>query len=228
MFENKKIIAFVPARGGSKRIPNKNLQLLNNKPLFMHSVDIAKQSKYIDQIIVSTDSNEIKKISLVNGCIGEGLRPDSLSGDRARIVDAILHEIDVNKVNADVVVLLQPTLPFRTVEMLDEAIETFFNNGEKSLITVTKVLENPVFYRTINKDGMLEKIIDQSSDVRSQDFKDYYRIIGNIYINRIDELTSETVLNENVSPFVIDRKYCLDIDTFLDLEEARKKVEEEK
>ena len=168
---------------------------------------------------MSTDSNEIKKISLVNGCIGEGLRPDDLSGDRARIVDAILHEIGVNKVNADVVVLLQPTLPFRTVEMLDEAIETFFNNGEKSLITVTKVLENPVFYRTINKDGKLEKIIDQSSDVRSQDFKNYYRI---------DELTSETVLNENVSPFVIDRKYCLDIDTFLDLEEARKKVEEEK
>lgn len=228
MFNGKRILAFVPARIGSKRVKEKNIQMLDNKPLFMHSVDIAKKSKYIDDILVSTDSQEIKDISIKNGCVSGGLRPETLSGDRARIIDAILYEVDAAKLKPDVVVLLQPTFPFRTIELLDGAIEKYFETGEESVITVTEVLENPVFFRSIATDGRLNKVLDTTSDIRSQDFSKFYRIAGNVYVNNFSKLTSETVLNENIYPYEIDREYCLDIDTYLDLEEARNRVKGDK
>lgn len=228
MYNGKKILAFVPARKGSKRVTLKNVQELDGKPLFMHSVEVAQKSKYIDSILVSTDSREIKTSSVDVGCIDGDLRPDDLSGDRARIVDAIIYEIESNNIDIDVVVLLQPTYPFRTVEMLDTAIEKYFEYGEESLITVTEVSENPVFFRQISQDMSLKKILKDSSDVRSQDFDKYYRIVGNIYINNYHTLTSDAVLNENKYPYIIDRAYCLDIDTYFDLEEARARVERDK
>lgn len=228
MFNGKRILAFVPARIGSKRVKEKNIQMLDGKPLFMHSVDIAKKSRYIDDILVSTDSQEIKDISIKNGCVSGGLRPESLSGDRARIIDAILYEVEAAKLKPDVIVLLQPTFPFRTIELLDGAIEKYFETGEESVITVTEVLENPVFFRSIATDGRLNKVLDTTSDIRSQDFSKFYRIAGNVYVNNFSKLTSETVLNENIYPYEIDREYCLDIDTYLDLEEARNRVKGDK
>lgn len=228
MFNGKRILAFVPARIGSKRVKEKNVQMLDGKPLFMHSVDIAKKSKYIDDILVSTDSQEIKNISVENGCIAGGLRPENLSGDRARIIDAILYEVETAKLKPDVVVLLQPTFPFRTIELLDGAIEKYFETGEESVITVTEVLENPVFFRSIATDGRLNKVLNTTSDIRSQDFSKFYRIAGNVYVNNFSKLNSNTVLNENIYPYEIDREYCLDIDTYLDLEEARNRVKGDK
>ena len=218
----------MPARIGSKRVKEKNIQMLDGKPLFMHSVEIAKKSKYIDDILVSTDSQEIKDISIKNGCIAGPLRPESLSGDRARIIDAILYEVETAGLQPDVVVLLQPTFPFRTIELLDGAIEKYFETGEESVITVTEVLENPVFFRSIASDGKLQKVLDTTSDIRSQDFSKFYRIAGNVYVNNFRKLTNETVLNENIYPYEIDREYCLDIDTYLDLEEARNRVKGDK
>lgn len=228
MYNGRKILAFVPARIGSKRVKEKNIQMLDGKPLFMHSVDIAKKSKYIDDILVSTDSQEIKDISIANGCISGALRPENLSGDRARIIDAILYEVETAGLKPDVVVLLQPTFPFRTLELLDGAIERYFETGEESVITVTEVLENPVFFRTIGSDGRLNKLLDTTSDIRSQDFSKFYRIAGNVYVNNFGKLTKDTVLNENVYPYEIAREYCLDIDTYLDLEEARNRVKGDK
>lgn len=221
MYGDKRILAFVPARIGSKRVKEKNIQILNGLPLFMHSVNVAKLSKYVDDILVSTDSEAVKKMSIKEGCLEGDIRPDYLSGDRARIVDAILYEIDKLDIKPDVVVLLQPTFPFRTKEILDGVIEEYFKTGEESVITVTEVTDNPVFYRTIDTSGKLQKILSSSSDVRSQDFDKYYRIVGNVYVNNYKKLQASDVLNENKFPYIIDREYCLDIDTYADLEEAR-------
>ncbi len=224
MYKGKKVLAFIPARAGSKRIIGKNKKILNGKPLFEYSVDVAKQSAYIDEIIVSTDSTEILSRAQELGCLKNKLRPKKLSGDKARIIDAILYEIDKNKLNDySAIVLLQPTFPLRTVEMLDKAIEKYFEK-ETSLITVVKAKEQPLFMRTIEK-GELKKIIDSSSDVRSQDFKDIYKIIGCIYINNIKLLDSKTVLNENKVPFIIDNLYDIDIDTLDDFKRAEKAME---
>lgn len=223
MFNNKKILAFIPARAGSQRIKNKNLRLLNGIPLFAYSVNVAKQSKYIDDIIVSTDSTKIQKCAHSLGCILNDLRPHELSGSHARIIDSVLYELKHNNLQYDVLVLLQPTFPFRTAQMLDNAIETYFEHGEKSLISITPTDVNPIFCRTIDN-GVLKKVIDATSDIRSQDFKSYYKIVGNVYINKIKDLKAETVFNENEIPFIICGDSCIDIDYEKDLLQARRRM----
>lgn len=220
MYKSKKILAFIPARAGSKRLIGKNKKELNGKPLFEYSIEVAKQSKYIDDILMSSDSPEILKRSHQLGCIKNELRPTELSGDNARIVDAIIYEVKENKLEYDAVVLLQPTFPIRTVEMLDEAIEKYFQK-ESSLITVVKVKEQPLMMRRI-VNGKLVKIIDTSSDIRSQDFPTIYKIIGCIYINNLHTLKSSDVLNENEIPFIIDNKYDMDIDTLEDFQRVER------
>lgn len=225
MYRNKKILAFIPARIGSKRIKKKNLRKINNKPLFQYCMDVAKESNYIDDIIVSTDSKEILSLAHSYGCINNKLRPDYLSNDTSKIIDAILYEIKENSlIGYSAIVLLQPTFPIRTKEMLDGAIEKYFET-ETSLITVVKANEQPVFMRYIDSNGKLKKVINDTSDIRSQDFKKIYKIVGNIYINNTKKLNSKTVLNENEVPFEIDDKYCIDIDTEDDLKKAKEVLE---
>ena len=220
MYKGKKILAFIPARLGSKRILKKNLKLLNGIPLFQYSVDLAKKSEYIDDVFVSTDSGEVMKISDELGCYKHGLRPKYLSDDDSRIIDVSLYEIKENNLEYDAIVLLQPTSPCRDLELLHNAIEKYFCY-ETSLVTVVKASEHPVFLRNI-KNGKLEKLIGESSDIRSQDIKDVYKIIGCIYINNVKLLNKNTILNENEIPLVIDEKFAIDID----YEEDFKRAEE--
>lgn len=219
MFKSKKVLAFIPARAGSKRIIGKNKKIINGKPLFEYSVDVAKESKYIDDVIVSSDSEEILKISHKRGCIQNKLRPAHLSDDHSRIIDSIIYEINENNLkDYDAVVLLQPTFPVRNVKIIDEAIEKYFE-VETSLVTVIKIKEQPLMMRTI-KNGKLIKILPTSSDIRSQDFPEIYKVIGCIYINNLHTLKSSDVLNENQVPFIIDNKYDIDIDTMDDFIKA--------
>lgn len=225
MYKNKKVLCFIPARKGSKRVPFKNGKLLDGKPLFQYSVDVAKKSSYIDDIIVSTDSMEILNQAYKLGCIKNELRPDYLSDDKARIIDSMLYEISLLDNHYDAIVLLQPTFPYRTVELLDSAIEKYFER-ETSLITVVKSKEQPLFIRRI-VNNKLEKILCDSSDVRSQCFEEFYRIIGCIYINNISLITNETILNENEIPLIIDDSFDIDIDTPDDFDRAERKIKGE-
>lgn len=220
MYKGKKILAFIPARSGSKRLKDKNIQKINNISLFEYSVNIAKKSKYIDEIIVSSDSIDILNRAHQLGCYKNELRPAWLSKDDSRIVDAIIFEVDKNNLNDyNAVVLLQPTSPNRTKELLDGAIEKYFET-ETSLITVANTKENPIFLRTI-KDGKLKKVVSSSSDIRSQELEKTYKIVGNIYINNLKTLDTNTILNENEIPYLIDDMYDIDIDDKEDLELAK-------
>ncbi|MDD4082617.1 MAG: acylneuraminate cytidylyltransferase family protein [Sphaerochaetaceae bacterium] len=223
MYKKKKILAFIPARIGSKRLTRKNQKILAGKPLFQHSVDVAKKSKYIDDIIVSSDSSEILNLAISLGCIKNELRPANLSSDTSRIVEAVLYEINKNNLEYDVLVLLQPTFPLRTNNLIDDAIEKYFET-ETSLVTVIKSKENPILTREIIN-NKLYKILDESSDVRSQDFNCYYRVVGNIYINNLKFLNNSIIFNENVVPFIINDIFSIDIDTEADFEVARKAME---
>ncbi len=223
MKNNKKILAFIPARIGSKRIKEKNLVQINNKPLFQYSVDIAKASKYIDDILVSSDSKVILDSAHQQGCLDNKLRPKKLSGDKARIVDCILYELKQIKLKYDVIVLLQPTYPIRTAKLLDNAIEEYFIK-ETSLVTVCQCDEHPIFMRTI-ENNQLHKIIEDSTDIRSQDLSKIYKICGNIYINNLKNVNTNTVLNENEIPYIIDKQFCIDIDTDQDLQKAKEVLE---
>lgn len=225
MYKNKRILAFIPARGGSKGLPNKNILDLCGKPLLCHSIDVAKNCSYIDDIIVSTDSSEIKDIAEFYGATVPFLRPDELSSDTATIIDAMFYTLQrlmKEDVTYDYIMLLQPTQPLRKAEFLEEAIELIIDNDHPSLVSVSPVLEHPILMRTVDKTGALCSLLSTSSTVRRQDFSPVYKVNGSIYINRIDStFTNSTSLNDNLYPYFMDNTYDIDIDSAEDLEKAR-------
>lgn len=213
MYQNKKIIAYIPARAGSKGLVCKNKREVAEMPLFMHSVEYAFKSLYIDDVLVSSDDPEILKTAHDRGCVINNLRPPELSSDTARNIDGIIYELSLLKQKYDAVVLLQPTYPVRPpAAVLDEMIGKYFAK-ETSLVTVVESLCQPEFIRSVDQCGKLQKIMQESTDIRRQNFKKYYRIIGSVYINNAHKISTDTILNENEIPFILDQKYALDIDT---------------
>lgn len=229
MYKNQRILAIIPARGGSKGIPNKNIIDLCGKPLIAYSILAAKASKYIDSIVVSTDSEQIKTVALDYGASVPFLRPAILASDTAKTIDCMLYtiqELARHNENFDCVVLLQPTQPLRKEGIIDTAISTLLDSTEDSLVSVTTVSEHPILMRTITKEGTLKSLLPVSSTVRRQDFPAIYRVNGSIYVNRINEnFNSSTSLNDNILPFFMEEQYSIDIDSYDDLAKAKTFIE---
>ena len=220
MINNKKVLALIPARGGSKGIKDKNIYPLYGKPLIAYSIECAKNSKYIDDVVVSTDSTKIADVAKKYGASIPFYRPAELASDTSKSIDAIVHAIrwmEGHNKKFDIFVLLQPTSPLRTVGDLDGALEKFIDNGEKSLVAVSLVSDNPILMRTINADGTMERLLDVKSTVRRQDMKTYYRVNGSIYINKVSEINENTSLNDNEIPYIVKPENAVDIDEKKDL-----------
>jgi CMP-N,N'-diacetyllegionaminic acid synthase len=230
MYQGKKIVAVIPARGGSKGIPNKNIIDLNGMPLIAHSITEAVRSSYIDKVIVSTDSTEISEIAQHYRACVNGLRPEELSDDTAIIYDVLRYEIGNHQLmeeGYDILILLQPTSPLRRCDMIDQAITRYVEDNQISAVSVSEVHEHPIFMRTIDENGKLLKVLDVASTIRRQELPKYYRVNGMIYINRITDLVHGYVsLNDNISPIVIPQEYDIDIDTLEDLAEAKKRLKD--
>ena len=189
MYKNKRVLAFIPARGGSKGIPHKNIIDLNGYPLISYSITEALKSKYIDKVLVSTDDEKIASVAKEYGADVPFLRPERLASDKAKTIDAVLHAIDFMNQNGDkydTFVLLQPTQPLRTMEDIDGAIEKYMDNNCTPLVSVSLVDDHPLLIRTI-KEGRLESLLNQSSTCRRQDMPQYYKVNGCIYINEIEK-----------------------------------------
>lgn len=216
-----KFLAIIPARSGSKGIKNKNIVDLNGKPLIYYSIKEALKSNYISDVIVSTDSEEIAKIAKNLGAKVPFMRPSFLATDTSKTIDTVIYSIEkLTEIGQeyDYVVLLQPTQPLRRSWHIDEAIELIINKKETSLISVSKVKEHPILIRKIDENGYVKNLLNESSTKRRQDFEDFYKVNGAIYINKIDEnLTKDTSLNDNKLAYIMDEKYDIDIDEHNDL-----------
>lgn len=224
MYKDQRILAIIPARGGSKGIPNKNITNLCGKPLIAYSILAAQASQYIDDIIVSTDSEQIRDTSVEYGASVPFLRPAALASDTSKTIDCMIYTINELKKQGqhyDCIVLLQPTQPIRKEGMVDEAISLLLDSTEDSLVSVTAVTEHPILMRTITKEGPLKSLLPMSSTVRRQDFPNVYRVNGSIYINRINShFNSSTSLNDNLLPYFMEESYSVDIDSYEDLKKA--------
>lgn len=218
MIKDSKVLALIPARGGSKAIHEKNIYQIMGKPLIEYTIESAKKSKYIDEIIVSTDSDKIANISRKCGAKVPFIRPFEIASDTASTIEVLIHAI--NELNAqvkfDCIILLQPTSPLRDENDIDVALEIFIDNGKKSLISVSKVYDNPVLIRRIHN-NQLYKILNNDSSVRRQDMPEFYKVNGSIYINRICDIHSNTSLNDNVIPYIMDKSHSVDIDDYSDV-----------
>ncbi len=220
MFEKKKILGLIPARGGSKGVKDKNIIDLCGRPLISYTIEAANKSRYIDNVVVSTDSEKIAKVAKAAGAEVPFLRPAELASDTSKTIDSVLHAINTlggMGQKFDVVVLLQPTQPLRTAEDIDAAIEYYFSSGERDLVSVSEVDDHPILMRRFGEDGQMYHLLEGSSTCRRQDMDCYYRVNGCIYINQILRLNDKTSFNDNELGFIMPREKAVDIDEMKDL-----------
>lgn len=226
MYKNKKILAIIPARGGSKRLPNKNSLELNGKPLITWTIEAALASIYIDEVYVSTDSALIKNIAEQNGLNISELRPDDLSGDKATTLSVVEYVIDRLEEDGnffDLSILLQPTSPLRQKSDIDTAIEYFFDINASAVISVTEAEHSPLWSNILPEDlSMTDFLNNEINGKRSQDLDLFYRLNGAIYINDIKKLIKQKkfILDEGSYAFVMDRAKSIDIDNYIDFKLA--------
>lgn len=217
MYKNKSFLAIVPARGGSKRLPRKNLLDLAGKPLISWSIEAGLKSKYIDKVIVSSDDDEILAISKVTGA--ETIkRPSFLATDTATTFDAIKHTIK-NVEYYDYIVLLQATSPLRSFKDIDNAIELLDEKNASAIISVCEMDHSPLWSNTLPKDSNMSGFLrDEVLNKRSQDIEKYYRLNGAIYICKTEKLLEEKsfFIKESIFAYVMDRECSVDIDEELD------------
>lgn len=220
MINGKRVLALIPARGGSKGIPHKNIIDLYGKPLLAYSIEAAKKSKYVDEIFVSTDDVKIRDVAIEYGAIADALRPGELATDSATTISTVYYVVQKFKRAGnpyDILLLLQPTSPLRTAEDIDAAIETFANYNYEALVSVSPVSDHPILIRSVGDDGRLSKLLNCSSTCRRQDMPPFYRVNGAIYINLCEELTATTSLNDNPVSYVMTAEHSIDIDDISDL-----------
>ena len=223
MFNKSKILALIPARGGSKGIKGKNIIDINGKPLIAYTIEAGKQSKYIDDVVVTTDSEKIAEVSKKYGAEIPFMRPAEYAQDKSKTIDAVLHAIKELKKQGkvyDTLVLLQPTQPLRTSVDIDKAIELYFEKSCMSLVSISDVDDHPLLIRTIDFDGILKPLLSQSSTCRRQDMPPFYRVNGCIYINKIEEIDENTSFNDNKLGFIMERSHSVDIDEYKDIVEV--------
>lgn len=220
MYNSKRILALVPARGGSKGIKRKNITTLGGRPLIEYTIEAALSSKYIDAVIVSTDNQEIASVARGMGAQVPFVRPANLATDEARTIDVVLHAVEYlesKKDEYETLVLLQPTQPLRTAFDIDAALEFHFAHGERSLVSVSPVDDHPLLIRTIDAASNAVRLIDASSTCRRQDMPEFYKVNGCLYINKICSLSGETSFNDNELAFVMEPSHSVDIDEMKDV-----------
>ncbi|WP_322549037.1 acylneuraminate cytidylyltransferase family protein [Flavobacterium psychraquaticum] len=210
-----KTIAIIPARGGSKRLPNKNIQLLGGIPLIAHSILFAKKHSFISEVYVSTDDEAIKKVALHYGAVVID-RPAALSGDLEPTVSALKHVLETIEEDVENLVLLQATNPLRPEKMLAEAFQIFQEKNCDSLFTVS---QNRHKLGKINHNKF--EPFNYTIGQRSQDLEPLYYENGLLYISKAELILKDSIFDEAGFPFEVNHIFAsVDIDTQEDFEYA--------
>ena len=226
-----KILAIIPARGGSKGVPRKNIKDLDGKPLIAYTIEAAKKSKYIDRIVVSTEDEEIADVSKKNGGEVPFLRPTQLSQDNSPTIDCVIHM--VNWLNEkenyvpDYVCLLQCTSPLRTYEDIDRTIEKAMNLEVDGAVTVCEAEVNP-YWTNIFDGNKLEYFIEEGRQItRRQDLPKIYSVNGAVYVIKTNILLEKrTFETENITGYIMNSESSIDIDNELDFKFAEILIKE--
>ena len=217
--DGKRVLAVIPARGGSKRLPNKNLRMFSGKPLIAWTIIEARKCSLIDEVWVSTDSPDIAKIAISYGAIVPSLRSPENSEDSSLSISAMRETIE-KAPNFEVVVMLQPTSPLRSEHHISEAL-TLYKNLQAPVVSVKKATDTPFWMFVKNESGRLESLFPEYLVKRSQNLEDTYSLNGAIYIDEIQRLLkNNTFIQEETYPYEMDSESSMDIDTLEDFNSA--------
>lgn len=221
MFKGKKILSLIPARGGSKGLPRKNILPFSGKPLIAWTIEQAKKSKYIDRIIVSTEDNQIAEISEQYGAEVPFTRPKILATDKAKGLNVVLHAIDWLENNNEkykILLLLQPTSPLRTSKDIDVAIKLLFSKKAQAVISVCKAEHHPYWSNILPKDGCMKNFIrHEILNKNRQELPIFYRLNGAVYLAYCDYLKkNKGFWGDETYAYIMPIERSIDIDTKVD------------
>ncbi len=232
-----KILCLIPARGGSKSIPRKNILPLNGKPLIVHSIETAKACRLIDRVIVSTDDQEIAEVARFAGAEVPFLRPPEISGDQSLDFEVFEHCLDWLKKNEnfepDILVHFRPTSPNRSLESVEEAIQLLLKNPDAdSIRAVCEPTQNP-FKMWSLEEGWLKPLIEseikEAFNQPRQALPKVYWQIGYIdVIRRSTIVQKKSMTGDRIKPLILSDEVATDIDSYFDFDLAGMKMRERK
>ena len=216
-----KNLALIPARSGSKGLVNKNIKLLNQKPLLAYSIEAAIDSGIFDEIYVSTDSQEYADISMDYGASVPFLRSQETATDTASSWDVVKEAIrryEENGRSFTMVTLLQPTTPLRSFEDIRKAYSIYLEEAANSVVSVCEVDHSPLWCNTLPKDHSLSNFIrPEVINLQRQGLDQYYRINGAIYMVDTNYLLNcKNIYEEKSIAYLMDKKRSIDIDDAYD------------
>jgi len=226
MSENlPKVLAVIPARGGSKGVPRKNIRMVGGKPLIAYTVEPALAVRdHLHRLIVSTDDAEIAEISVKYGAEVPFLRPNDLGGDRIPMVPVLQHAVrtieEMDGIKLDWILLLQPTCPFRMPEDILASLDLAAAGGCDSVISVVQVLaHHPILMKKIENNRLLPFVIEEKEGTRRQDYTPpAYIRNGCIYLTRRDTLVENGSIWGNViRPYIMPEERSVNVDSEMDM-----------
>lgn len=221
MLDKHKVVCVIPARGGSKGVPRKNIKQLAGKPLIAYTIEQALQSQYIDRIIVSTEDMKIADISKRHGAEVPFIRPVELAGDQVATVDVLIHAInwleEEEKYEFGIFVLLHTTTPLRSVQDIDACIRLLMDTKADNVFSVTEAHRNPYFNMVeINKQGLV-KLVKEGSFSTRQSAPPVYDLNASIYVWWKDVLKKEKkVFLAGSKIYTMPKERSVDIDDDFD------------
>ncbi len=220
MIENNKVLAVIPARGGSKGVKRKNIRVTGGKPLIAWAISEAKKSKLIDRLICSSDDQQIIETAQEWGCDVPFVRPKELATDNVQANDVVIHSLEMLPEKYDIVVLLQPTSPLMLAEDIDGSIQKCIEHNASACVSMSITEKHPYLMYDLNDDGSLRQFVaDASIKLRQrQDLPKVFMINGAIWVAKSqwfmkvkDFISAETIGYE------MPQTRSLDIDTEMDL-----------
>lgn len=218
MIAGKRVLAVITARGGSKGIIKKNIREVAGKPLIAWTIEEAKKSLYVDRLVMSTDDPEIAFVSEQWKCDVPFLRPKELALDDTPGIAPILHALETLPEAYDIVVLLQPTSPLRSVKDIDTCIECLISAKAPFCVTIVEPSKSPYWMYTIDSLGLLKPLLNGSWG-RRQDLPQTYVLNGAVYVADVNMLVrTQTFMTEETIAHIMPQERSIDIDSEIDLE----------
>ena len=213
-------LAIIPARSGSKGLPNKNIRFLGGKPLMAYTIEAALQSGRFDEVMVSTDSFEYMKIAKQYGASVPFIRSEETASDHASSWDMVREVLDCySKVGRhfDTVCLLQPTCPLRTAVNIIEAYQMFEEKSAVAVVSLCEMEHSPLWANTLNEEKSLNGFVSRANEQPRQALDKYYRFNGAIYIVDIEEfMKDDYIYREGSYGYIMEKENSIDIDDEVD------------
>ncbi len=217
MIDNKKVLAIIPARGGSKGLPGKNIKALGGTPLINWTVKAALSCPLIDRTIVTTDSQQIANVAESAGAEIPFIRPEELAADDTSSADVVLHAINALDESFDLIVLLQPTSPFRNGQDIHDALLQCQQANNYTSISVCATDKSPSWLFWCDDNRLTPILGKQSNATRRQDVNDAYGLNGAIYVVPVERFKQERkFLFDDSLPFIMQKQSSVDIDDAMD------------